>query len=78
MDRPEYRPGACALTSGERTLWAIAYERAIADRHSRTTAVRMACAVVEEMRDIRSEDELWEELDGDERCMVSDMLGEQR
>jgi hypothetical protein len=31
--------------------------------------------MVDEMRDIKSENQYWGELDGDERAMVSDMLG---
>lgn len=64
-----------AMTSGERMLFAAAFVAAEAEGLKPTEAVRSAVGAVDRLRDVRSEPHLWEELDGDERAMLDDMLG---
>lgn len=63
------------MTSGERMVFAAAFVKAEDDGLKPVEAVRCAAGAVDRLRDVRSESELWEELDGDERAMLEDMLG---
>lgn len=61
------------MTSGERMVFAVAFVKAEHEGLRPTEAVRSAVGAVDRLRDVRSED-----LDGDERVMLDDMLGVQR